>query len=82
MNKVFVSGGSGYIALHCIAKLIKKGFFIKTSLRSMNRRSEVLDSISESMLLLTFSVIKKLVVTLVFLKLILIIPKTLRGRET
>ena len=47
MNKVFVSGGSGYIALHCIAKLIKKGFFIKTSLRSMNRRSEVLDSISK-----------------------------------
>ena len=47
MNKVFVSGGSGYIALHCIAKLIKKGFFIKTSLRSMNRKTEVIDSISK-----------------------------------
>ena len=30
MNKVFISGGSGYIALHCIAKLIQKGFFVKT----------------------------------------------------
>lgn len=47
MNKVFVSGGSGYIALHCIAKLIKKGFIVKTSLRSMNRRLEVIDSISK-----------------------------------
>ena len=47
MNKVFVSGGSGYIALHCIAKLIKKGFFVKTSLRSMNRKTEVIESISK-----------------------------------
>mgnify|MGYP001242110673 FL=1 len=47
MNKVFVSGGSGYIALHCIAKLIQKGFFVKTSLRSMNRKTEVIQSISK-----------------------------------
>ena len=47
MEKVFVSGGSGYIALHCITKLINKGFFVKTSLRSMNRQSEVIESISK-----------------------------------
>ena len=47
MEKVFVSGGSGYIALHCIAKLISKGFYVKTSLRSMNRQSEVISSISK-----------------------------------
>jgi len=47
MHKVFVSGGSGYIALHCIAKLIQKGFFVKTSLRSMNRKTEVIQSISK-----------------------------------
>jgi len=47
MEKVFVSGGSGYIALHCIAKLISKGFYVKTSLRSMHRQSEVISSISK-----------------------------------
>ena len=46
MSKVFVSGGTGYIALHCIAGLIKRGFSVKTSLRDMNRKSEVLNSIS------------------------------------
>ena len=47
MEKVFVSGGSGYIALHCISKLINKGFFVKTSLRSMNRKDEVIKGISK-----------------------------------
>ena len=47
MEKVFVSGGSGYIALHCISKLINKGFFVKTSLRSMDRKDEVIKGISK-----------------------------------
>ena len=47
MEKVFVSGGAGYIALHCISKLIQKGFNVKTSLRDMNRKSEVIISISK-----------------------------------
>ncbi len=47
MSKVFISGGAGYIALHCIAGLIKKGFTVKTSLRDMKRQSEVLNSISK-----------------------------------
>ena len=47
MNKVFVSGGSGYIALHCIARLISKGFNVKTSLRSMDRQSEIVQSVSK-----------------------------------
>jgi len=46
MKKVFVSGGTGYIALHCISVLIKKGFIIKTSIRELSRKSEVIDSIS------------------------------------
>ena len=48
-EKVFVSGGAGYIALHCISKLIQKGFNVKVSLRDMNRQSEVLDAISNSL---------------------------------
>lgn len=47
MDKVFISGGSGYIALHCIAKLIKKGYVVKTSLRSIDRKQEIIDSISK-----------------------------------
>ncbi|MAV89267.1 MAG: hypothetical protein CBD21_02230 [bacterium TMED161] len=47
MKKVFVSGGSGYIALHCIARLIQKGYFVKTSIRSLSRKQEVVDSISK-----------------------------------
>lgn len=47
MKKVFVSGGSGYIALHCIARLIQKGYFVKTSIRSLSRKQEVIDSISK-----------------------------------
>ena len=47
-EKVFVSGGAGYIALHCISKLIQKGFNVKVSLRDMNRQSEVLDAISKN----------------------------------
>ena len=47
MEKVFVSGGSGYIALHCISKLINKGFVVKTSLRSMDRQDEVIQAISK-----------------------------------
>ena len=43
MKKVFVSGGSGYIALHCISKLIQKGYLVKTSIRSFNRKQEIID---------------------------------------
>lgn len=47
MEKVFVSGGSGYIALHCISQLIIKGFLVKTSLRNLDRKQEVIDSIKK-----------------------------------
>ena len=33
MNKVFVSGGSGYIALHTIMLLLQKNYFVVTSVR-------------------------------------------------
>ena len=47
LEKVFVSGGSGYIALHCIAKLVKKGFLVRTSIRNLNRKKEILDGVSK-----------------------------------
>ena len=47
MDKVFVSGGTGYIAQHCIVELIKNGFSVKTSIRTKSRKQEVIDSISK-----------------------------------
>ena len=41
MEKVLVTGASGYIALHCIAELLKDGFAVKGSLRNMDRQEEV-----------------------------------------
>ena len=37
MNKVFVSGGSGYIALHTIMLLLQKNYFVVTSVRDKHK---------------------------------------------
>ena len=47
MKKVLVTGGSGFIALHCIAELLKQNFSVRTSLRSMNRKDEIIESLSK-----------------------------------
>ena len=47
MKKVLVTGGSGFIALHCIAELLKQNYSVKTSLRSMNRKEEVIKSLEK-----------------------------------
>ena len=47
MEKVLVTGGSGYIGLHCISQLLKEGFSVRTSLRSMDRKKEIQESLSE-----------------------------------
>ena len=46
MKKVLVTGGSGFIALHCIAELLKQKYFVRTSIRSMERKKEILRSLS------------------------------------
>ncbi|KAA5534617.1 aldehyde reductase [Taibaiella lutea] len=40
---VLVTGGSGFIAVHCILKLLQQGYTVRTTLRSLNRQSEVKD---------------------------------------
>ena len=47
MEKVLVTGGSGYIALHCIAELLKRGFYVRTSLRTVDRKKEILKSLQK-----------------------------------
>ena len=41
MEKVMITGASGYIALHCIVESLKNGFSVKASLRNMSREDEV-----------------------------------------
>jgi nucleoside-diphosphate-sugar epimerase len=43
METVLVTGGTGFVASHCISRLLQKGYKVRTTLRSMNRKNEVLD---------------------------------------
>ena len=45
MEKVLVTGASGFIAEHCIIELLKNGYSVKGSLRAMNREQEVRDAV-------------------------------------
>ena len=47
MEKVLVTGGSGYIALHCIAELLKRGFYVRTSLRTVDKKKEIINSLQK-----------------------------------
>lgn len=38
---VLVSGGSGFIAVHCIDQLLRKGFRVRTTVRSLAREADV-----------------------------------------
>ena len=41
MGKVLVTGGSGFIALHCIDQLLEKGYAVRTTIRSESRIEEI-----------------------------------------
>ena len=41
MEKVLVTGGSGFIALHCIDQLLEKGYIVRTTIRSESRKEEI-----------------------------------------
>lgn len=47
MDKVLVTGASGYIALHCISELLKKGYSVRGSLRNLDREQEVRSAIKK-----------------------------------
>ncbi|GHV46065.1 NAD-dependent epimerase [Spirochaetia bacterium] len=38
---VLVTGGSGFIAVNCIIKLLQQGYAVRTTLRSLSRQNEV-----------------------------------------
>ena len=45
MEKVLVTGATGYIGLHCIKQLLDQGYFVNGSIRSPERKNEVFDSL-------------------------------------
>lgn len=45
MKKVLVTGASGFIAEHCIIELLKNGYSVKGSLRTMSREQEVREAV-------------------------------------
>ena len=47
MEKVLITGASGYIALHCIVEALKSGYSVKGSLRNMDREGEVRQAIKK-----------------------------------
>jgi nucleoside-diphosphate-sugar epimerase len=42
---VLVTGGTGFVGAHCILQLLQKGYKVKTTLRSMDRKTVVIDAL-------------------------------------
>lgn len=40
---VLVTGGSGFVGVHCILQLLDKGYSVRTTLRSLNKKNEVIE---------------------------------------
>ena len=47
MERVLVTGATGFIALHCIQQLLDKGYQVRGTLRSENRKNEVKDAMQK-----------------------------------
>ena len=41
METVLVTGGTGFIGLHCLQQLLDKGYKVRTTIRSESRKQEV-----------------------------------------
>ena len=48
-KKVLVTGASGFVALHCISQLLKRGFKVKGSLRDLKKENEVRKALKENL---------------------------------
>lgn len=45
---VLVTGGSGYLGTQCIIALLKQGYTVKTTLRSLSKKEAVLEALKEA----------------------------------
>jgi nucleoside-diphosphate-sugar epimerase len=44
---VLVTGGTGFVGVHCIVQLLQQGYRVRTTVRSLKRKQEVLDMLRE-----------------------------------
>ena len=47
MEKVLVTGATGYIGLHCIQQLLDQGYAINGTVRSPDRKNEIYDALQK-----------------------------------
>jgi len=47
MDKVLVTGATGFIALHCIQQLLDQGYEVRGTVRKENRKNEVMDAMKK-----------------------------------
>ena len=47
MKKVLVTGISGFVGQHCAAELLKKGYAVRGSVRSLSKTEEVINGIEK-----------------------------------
>jgi len=40
---VLVTGGSGFVGAHCVLQLLERGYRVRTTLRSLNKKNEVIE---------------------------------------
>jgi nucleoside-diphosphate-sugar epimerase len=45
LETVLVTGGTGFVGAHCIFQLLQKGYNVKTTLRSINKKNEVIETL-------------------------------------
>ncbi len=45
---VLVTGGSGFVGIHCIDQLLRAGYRVRTTVRSLNRESEIRSMLSNA----------------------------------
>ena len=47
METVLVTGGTGFIGLHCLQQLLDKGYKVRTTIRAESRKQEVLEAMKK-----------------------------------
>lgn len=47
-EKVVVTGGSGFVGIHCILQLLEKGFYVRTTLRALTKKDRILDALKQN----------------------------------
>lgn len=46
-NKVLVTGGTGFLGMRFISELLKEGYAVRTTLRSLNNKHKVLETMQQ-----------------------------------